>query len=46
MEGLNVIAKLRGAEILSGDDSVFGGTQEWIDFRVGVEYALPVELPF
>ena len=46
MEGLNVIAKLRGAEILSGDDSVFGGTQEWVDFRVGVEYALPVELPF
>lgn len=46
MEGLNVIAKLRGVEILSGGDSVFGGTQEWIDFRIGVEYALPVELPF
>jgi len=47
MEGLNVVAKVRGAEFLSSeDDADFGGTQEWLDIRVGVEYALPVELPF
>ena len=45
MEGLNVVAKLRPSEILSSDED-FGGTQEWIGLRIGVNYTLPILLPF
>jgi hypothetical protein len=45
MEGLDIVAKLRFSEIVSSDDP-FGGTQEWLDFRVGVSYTLPDLLPF
>lgn len=46
MEGLDIVAKLRFSEILSSEDDPIGGTQEWLDFRVGVSYTLPDLLPF
>jgi len=45
MEGIEVLAKLRASEILSSDED-FGGTQEWIDLRIGVNYTLSNLLPF
>jgi len=45
MEGLDLFLKIRGMEIFTGFEGG-DGTQEWIDLRAGINYTLPVLLPF
>jgi|GEM_PF-1840602 len=46
VENLGVVVKLGGHEILTGVGKDAGGTMEWIDVRLGVQYKLPKVLPF